>query len=354
LIVIPLLAFTIRPAIATAQTTRPDRAAWMRDAKWGVMTHYLADWIARRDNFNGGRMTVERWNELIDAFDVEALAGQMESVGARYYIMTIGQNSGFYCSPNAAYDRFVGIRPSHCSKRDLIADLSDALAKRGIRLLVYLPAGAPSGDKEARLKLQWQNGAHPNREFQQMWEQVIAEWSTRWGTRVHGWWFDGCYWPSTMYRSEQPPNFASFAAAARAGNPGSAIAFNPGVVYRTMSITPHEDYIAGEIDQPEKQSIKRTTDGGLVDGARLHMLSYLGQRWGGGMPRFTPEQVVGFTSKTIDAGGFVTWDVPIRSDGTIAPEFMEQLRAVADAARSPAATRSTTSPASPPPPPLPR
>lgn len=26
---------------------RPDRAAWMRQAKWRVMTHHLADWKAR-------------------------------------------------------------------------------------------------------------------------------------------------------------------------------------------------------------------------------------------------------------------------------------------------------------------
>jgi len=24
-----------------------DRTAWMREARWGVMTHYLADWKAR-------------------------------------------------------------------------------------------------------------------------------------------------------------------------------------------------------------------------------------------------------------------------------------------------------------------
>jgi alpha-L-fucosidase len=323
---------------ASAQTTRPDRAAWMAEARWGVMTHYLADWIARREN--AGPMTVDRWNDLVDRFDVEALAKQIESVGARYHIMTIGQNSGYYCSPNGEYDRIVGITPSKCSRRDLIADLSAAMSKRGIRLIVYLPAGAPSGDQIARQKLQWQPGPHPNREFQTHWESIIREWSTRWGANVHGWWFDGCYWPNTMYRADTPPNFGSFAAAARAGNPNSAVAFNPGVVYRTISITPHEDIIAGEIDLPEKQSIKRTFDG-FVDGTRLHMLSYLGQRWGNGTPRFTAEQILAYTRPTIEAGGFVTWDVPIQSNGTISNEFLEQLEAVGKAARD-ATTRPTT------------
>src|SRR5438067_13246738 len=95
---------------APAQEAIADRAAWMKDARLGVMNHYLGDWIARRDNIAGG-MTVDRWNDLVDHFDVEAHAKQVEAVGAKYQIFTIGQNSGFYCSPNATYDRIVGVSP---------------------------------------------------------------------------------------------------------------------------------------------------------------------------------------------------------------------------------------------------
>jgi hypothetical protein len=140
-----------------------DRAAWMREARWGVMNHYLADWRARVDSTN---MTVDAWNRLIDNFDVEGLAEQIKTVGAGYYIITIGQNSGYYLSPNATYDRIVGIQPSKCSRRDLVADLYEALQKRGIKLMVYLPSGAPNGDKIAKETLQWQNGPYPNKEFQ--------------------------------------------------------------------------------------------------------------------------------------------------------------------------------------------
>src|SRR5579871_1563379 len=102
----------------------PNRAAWMASARWGVMNHYLADWIARTTQ---EPMTVERWNSLIDHFDVEALAEQLKSVGASYYQISIGQNSGYYLSPNATYDRLTQIKPSKCSRRDLVADLYDAL-----------------------------------------------------------------------------------------------------------------------------------------------------------------------------------------------------------------------------------
>ena len=323
---------TVWPSWGFAQNVEPaqpapHRAAWMQEARWGVMTHYLADWKAREAK---EQMTVAKWNDMIDHFDVEGLAEQLKSVGAGYYLVTLGQNSGCYLSPNATYDRFVGIQPSKCSRRDLVADLYAALHKRGIKLMVYLPAGAPAGDAAARQALQWQNGPNRNREFQLKWEQVIREWSTRWGRNVAGWWFDGCYWPNTMYRTDETPNFASFAAAARAGNPDGIVAFNPGVVPRILSVTPHEDYTAGEINDPNRVEIRRAVDG-RIDGTQVHILSYLGRTWGMGTPRFATEQVIKWSQGIRKQGGAITWDVPIQPNGLISQPFLDQLTAVGKA-----------------------
>jgi hypothetical protein len=297
-----------------------DRAAWMREAHFGLMVHYLADWRVRVDSI---KMNPDKWNELVDHFNVELLARQIDSVGAGYLIFTIGQNSGYYVSPNSNYAKLTGI-PNKCARRDLISDLSAALKKYNIRLIVYLPSGAPAGDSIARTTLNWTNGPFPNKEFQLKWESIIREWSVRWGDKIAGWWFDGCYWPNIMYRSETPPNFNSFANAARAGNAESIIGFNPGVVYRTLSITPFEDYTAGEIDKPELISIRRASEG-KVDGKQIHILSYLGRTWGMGEPRFTTEQVLNFSRQVIDQRGAFSWDVPVLIDGTIGNLFMQQL-----------------------------
>lgn len=168
-----------------------------------------------------------------------------------------------------------------------MANLYEALNKRGIKLLVYLPSGAPAGDHAADTALEWRNGPYPNREFQAKWEQVIREWSQRWGKKVVGWWFDGCYFPNSM----------------------------------------------GEIDQPERVTIRRATDG-KMDGAQIQMLSYLGTTWGIGSPRFSTEQAVGFSRKIVDAGGAVTWDVPVELNGTISQAFLDHLAAVGKALRS--------------------
>jgi hypothetical protein len=307
------------------------RAAWMQDRRysWGVMTHYLADWQSQTHKFD---INVDAWNKMVDGFDVEAMAARLESVGAGHYQISIGQNSGYYTSPNSAYDKITGIQPSKCSRRDLIVDLYEPLNKRDIKLMVYLPSGAPNGDKPAATALEWLNGAYPNKTFQRKWETIISEWSKRWGKKVVGWWLDGCYFPDSMYRTPDPPNFASFAAAVRSGNPDSSIAFNPGVFYRFFSMTPEDDFTAGEINNPDLANAPHAADG-RVDGVQIHMLSFLGEKWGMGAPRFTPDQIVAYTKKIRDFGGSVTWDVPVELDGTIAQPFLDQLAALGKAFR---------------------
>ena len=300
----------------------------MKQAKWGVMNHYLADLQPKVQHLT---MSVNEWNKVIDNFDTETLAEQLHSVGASYYQISIGQNSGYYLSPNPVYDKLTGIRPSKCSRRDLIADLFESLQKRKIRLMVYLPSGAPDQDKAAEAALEWRKGPYPNREFQLKWQQIIRYWSEHWGKKVSGWWFDGCYYPNSMYRSAKAPNFASLAAAARAGNPDAIVAFNPGVYYRMFAMSPYQDFMAGEIDKPELVKINRSTDGKL-DGSQIHMLSYLGQTWGQGMPRFTGGQPVEYSKKLWAEGGAVTWDVPVGLNGTMAQAFLDQLRAIGKAA----------------------
>jgi alpha-L-fucosidase len=312
-----LLAFTFLIIIAA---TAQDRAAWLKEAKWGIMVHYLADWRARTDSI---KMSPEKWIELIDRFNADSLAAQVKSVGAGYLIFTIGQNSGYYDSPNKTYEKLTAITDK-ISNRDLIADLSDALRTRGLKFIVYLPSGAPNGDSIAKKKLEWTNGPYPNKEFQQKWEAIIKEWSLQWKNKIDGWWFDGCYWPNIMYRNETTPNFKSFAEAARAGNPNAIVAFNPGVVHRILSLTPYEDYTAGENDKPDLISIRRAYDG-KVDGKQIHALSYLGRTWGMGDPRFTSEQIVEWSKSIIQEGGAITWDTPVQSSGLISASFLEQL-----------------------------
>jgi hypothetical protein len=288
-----------------------------------VFTHYLAE-IAISDE---ERRTVGEWNRVVEAVDVEALAAQAAQVGAGYYFMTMGQNSGYFLAPNPVYDEFVGRVPSRCAERDLIADLAAALRRRGIPLLVYLPSGAPDRDEVAGAALEWQAGdwnrkwdrdCCPRLEsFQRKWEAVIAEWSRRWGEQVRGWWFDGCYYTVAMYDYPEAPNWESFAGAARAGNPEAILAFNPGVYADLPGLTPHQDYTAGEINDEFPPCAGR-----WLRGLQWHVLTYLGPTWGQSPPRLSPAQVADYTAQALAHGGTVTWDLPPLPSGRLPEEFL--------------------------------
>lgn len=327
------------------QAMRVGRAEWLRRARWGVFCHYLADRAGAR---TAGPMTAEAWNRRVDAFDVAALARQLARVGAPYLGFTLGQNSGFYCAPNAAYDELVGESPSRLSRRDLIADLAAELAPRGIRLLVYLPAHAPVLHRTAVERLgctpDWDASAFGLRPgmyvsqpgvdarltaFQTRWERIVREWAERWGTAVAGWWIDGCFCADRMYRAAEGPNFATLAAALRAGNPDAIVAFNPGVRVPVVRHSEHEDYTAGEIaDALPLEPPGECVDGWVGGTSQYHVLTYLGQTWGTGAPRFEPAFAAATTRLVNAQGGALTWDVPISAQGSIPDLFLERLAAV--------------------------
>lgn len=326
----------------------PANTDWFRAAHWGVFNHYLAYGASHQ---GGVGVTPEAWNRRVDSFDVPGLVRQLQAVGARYYFITLGQNYGFYCSPNATYEELVRQTPSRLAKRDLVGELADALDAVGIRLMAYLPSHAPAMNREAVQALsctppwdasKWQlrPGSYLRTTeidqrlsvFQRHWEAIVREWSLRWGRKVHGWWIDGAYYADLMYRNPDEPNFASFAAALKAGNPDSIVAFNPGVKVPVIRYTEHEDYTAGEVADAlpvgrwGKDGFGRSE--GTVNGAQYHLLTFMGEYWGRGLPRFSTEMVIGYTQFVNDCGGVISWDVPVSDDGRIPEAFLERLAAL--------------------------
>ncbi len=312
--------------------------------RWGIFMHYLA--IPASTNALPGELNPANWNRNVDAFRADKLAAQLHRAGAQYMFLTLGQNSGYYCAPNAALDRIVGrnAATSRCSRRDLVADLAAELDKYGIKLFVYLPSHAPMSDAEAVKKLgfvaewdfsQWSPpnlaelqaaGTDPDPRLsrgQRNYEAVIREWSDRWGSQVNGWWFDGCYYYKTMYQRTDEPNFHSFAAAARSGNPGSMVTFNCGVLYPPVSISGEEDYSAGEVVELDK-----VLEHGLdnLTGLRRHILTYAGSNWGRGRLRFDGPALKRYTDSLNQMQAVISWDVPFNpADGTLSDEVLEAL-----------------------------
>jgi hypothetical protein len=316
---------------------------WMRDARWGVMTHYLSVPPSTKEPAD---MTVSKWNRHVDGVDVPRFADTIAATGAGYLIFTLGQNSGFFCSPNKTYDRLVGVRPSRLSRRDLLGEVAAALQERNVRTIAYLPSHAPAKHREAveglRCTPEWdastwglKPGAYIRRqpvderlsEFQRNWEAIIREWSVRWGKTVSGWWIDGCYNADRMYRHADAPNFRSFAEAMKSGNPDSLVAFNPGVLVPIICHTEYDDYTAGEANvmvTPNRYHFFNR----FVKGAQFQVLTYLGDYWCYGNPRYPDELIVNYTKYINSFEGAVTWDVPINLKGEIPDAYIKQLSAI--------------------------
>ncbi len=352
-------------------TAETPRAAWMSGG-YGVMSHWVyAQYTGKRESVDG---PVER-------FDLDAFLRDFDSTGADWFIFTIGQNTGGYASPNAEIERLCG--PGHCPKRDLVGEIAAALHARGKRFIIYLPGDAlvPSIAKGMR----YTPDDLYRHAFQTNWTGVIREWAVRFGKNLDGWWFDG------MGRGRFPHGFDAplWEAAARAGNPGCAVAFNHSMLSahegKIAGIVPPAvgcDYLAGEFNvidggrvccspgdprnpvtwMPEEAYVKGTDclhhvlfclDGFwhcwspwepfLAQSSvfRRHPLHF-SRKWMDGLrekgefpdPVFTKDELTAFMRDFTGAGGAVTVNVGITPEGRLNPKSTAWLRAV----REPAGT----------------
>ena len=79
---------------------------------YGIFVHYLV-------KYNDRSVSAEEWNRQTAGFDAEGLARQAHEAGAKWLYFTMGQASGHYAAPNAAFDEISAEKPSKCSERDL-------------------------------------------------------------------------------------------------------------------------------------------------------------------------------------------------------------------------------------------
>ena len=227
--------------------TAPDpraarRADWMAGGGFGLMVHWIAPGPVET-----GRSAADL-NRAVDAFDLAGFLRDFEATRARWLIFTVGQNTGCYASPNATLDRLAG--KGHCSRRDLVAEIADGVRGLGARFVAYLPGEVQAPPLSLRKALGWtEEPETAQAEFQKRYLEVIAEWAVRWGSRVDGWWIDGCYdWP--IFRNTRY-DWPAWYRALRAGNPRAALAFNDGCccVGRPFPLRPEHDYLSGEAEQ---------------------------------------------------------------------------------------------------------
>jgi len=310
-----LTACSILTAGNLRAADQPSSADWLRDARIGAFMHFYPHNAASLAQVND--------------FDVDALAKQLGDMGAKYFVITLGQNTGYFIAPNATYDRITGYQPGErCATRDLPLDLYPALHAKGIRLMLYLPCQAPNLDLRAQKAFGLPQGPKDQPidiAFARQWAEVIHEWSARYGDKVSGWWFDGGY--QHIHFNEEIASV--YADAVKSGNRNAIVTFNPGV--QLIRYTQAEDYTAGELRDPFFLVPKSR----WVFGSQWHALTFLGSTWGQRNIRETTQRWQSWFKAVTSHGGAVTFDMGPNRDpkaapiGTISKEQAEQFRAIA-------------------------
>lgn len=290
---------------------RNPNTGWMAGGR-GVFAHYLIG----RNEF--GR---------IGEFDVNGLVAQLVDMKADWFCLTLGQNTGYMCAPNATYEEICGYeKGSHCSLRDIPAELIAALKPHGIRFMLYIPSQPPNTDANAEVSFGFpKEPANDNRMFNDFaahkWARVIEEWSRRYGEGVDGWWFDGGY-RHLRFNDEIA---AMYAAAVKRGNPNAIVSFNEGLKSSVDRWTFAGDYLAGEAREP----FLETCRGRWLDDRQWHVLSYFGSSWSQGDTRYSEGQWIEWMRPVLRNGGAVTIDLAIdRMTGLFNQSQVNQLKRI--------------------------
>lgn len=342
---------TAEREIAANQTSN---AQWMSGG-WGIMVHWIYPTILPE-----GQQIALSLDEAVDGFDLARFLDEFEQSGAHWLIWTIGQNTGFYCSPNSVLERLAGA--GHASQRDLTLEVARGVKALGKRFIAYMPAEMAFNDA-LKNAFEWNEENAPiQMRFQKNYCDFLFEYSMRLGELLDGWWMDGT-WIYPLGKLD----FELWSGALRAGNPRAALAFNNGGFTGTDTQPMHAecDFLPGETDvlidgkirvgrTPERVLMLPQTPFSPGTNCLWHALVPLDCPWGFGFdpapvevvpdspyetldrenpsmpaPLYRDEDLRSFLAHCTQIGGAVTWNVGIYREGHLAPQTLAQIQRVA-------------------------
>ena len=122
--------------------------SWMLQAKYGIFLHYQYRILLGYSHGTAAlgtkpklpplsEMSAQGWNRFVDGFDAQGFADQMAEGQVGWVLFCIDDHYfGWPCAPNKTFDKYAGYAPGERrSRRDLIAEVADALNARGVKLI---------------------------------------------------------------------------------------------------------------------------------------------------------------------------------------------------------------------------
>jgi len=226
-----------------AKAMRSD-ASWMIEGKYGLFVH----WSALSYPFYGDQPRGQWFHKSVEMFDVKVFADAVERTGAAWVNFTATHKGFFWPAPNAALDK---IMRGRTSKRDLLGEIIDELAQRGIRTLFYLHTGYNGYESEFRKA---SGAADMDRDrFSDNIAAILRDCSFRYGKKLFGFgYIDG----ALHFDYPLDPHYESWARAIKAGNPSAIVGFSSN---RGPVVSPFSDITAtdgvGVLRYPDPQLV---------------------------------------------------------------------------------------------------
>lgn len=285
---------------------------WLVTSRYGVMFH----WTSKNISKDG---TIKPFEQAVNDFDLGRFVDMVETTGAGYVIFTIGHAEAYCPAPLKSWEQY---HPAHTTKRDLIAEMADALALKNIKLICYLPTHVIAKYKKV-----------PEKEFTKINKDILTEMGLRYGKKIAGYWFDGWY---QCFEEYPDFSFKEFFNACKKGNPDRIIALNSWIY---PQVTEWQEYWAGETASPVELPAEGTVKQGPVKELRYQALLIMEPYWVQEKtempdPRFNAEQLSRYILDCNAKGGAVTINLGIYQDGTVGVKALEVMKEVRQRVRN--------------------
>ncbi|WP_083904865.1 alpha-L-fucosidase [Rhodopirellula sp. SWK7] len=295
---------------ARARAMKAD-VQWMVDGKYGLFVHFSSG----STPFHGGPKLGKQYQKLVDLFDVDAFADKVAETGASWVCFTCAHGTQHWPGPSNTIDQ---IKPGFTCKRDLIRDLIDALAKHGIRLMLYYN---PNSGMDKLCGNTYGNGETPDPTgYFNFLESHFREVSLRYGEDLAttAGYVDDCGWK--VYQIDPP--WEILAKAIKAGNPNAPVGFSQNIF---PNLTPFSDLVVsdGAGREPEIQPAFLFEEGGQLEGQHpaswLYMDGWSSRTRNGSFtakPKLSTEQYIEIFKKADEANMPITINLSMTPDVT--------------------------------------
>jgi hypothetical protein len=192
---IPFIELVRPPVWERMQADAPRLASstrWMVEGKYGLFIHWVPESFPLFGN-------TQNYQEAVEHFDTQAFAEMVAQSGAAWVVFTTTHGKYYFPGPLHALDDVVAGRTC---RRDLIAEIADALAKRHVRLMLYFHPGPGVSEDPEWAKAAGINPVNDLKNISIM-LRIYREIGERYGQRLAGWFVDGgdaYYWRNFSFR----------------------------------------------------------------------------------------------------------------------------------------------------------